>query len=99
MTDRQITICLAAAPGGHLSELLNLRTAYERLADSVGILRHTTRWGAPTWLTCSRPSSRPGCGAGGGGREALGEAGRAGTGRYGVDQDAFGGEGSFTHVE
>ena len=32
-------------------------------------------------------------------REALGEAGRAGTGRYGVDQDAFGGEGSFTHVE
>lgn len=46
MTDRQITICLAAAPGGHLSELLNLRTAYERLADSVGILRHATRWGA-----------------------------------------------------
>jgi hypothetical protein len=34
MTDRQITICLAAAPGGHLSELLNLHTAYESYPTS-----------------------------------------------------------------
>lgn len=28
-TDREPMICLAAAPGGHLAELLNLRAAYE----------------------------------------------------------------------